>query len=839
VGRTYMFSIKYYQHTKKFYENFRLRDEELHITQSAAFADFLRDKNPHAHVYGYKAFVKKLFQEWNHPHTEVYLHSIIRQFLHENAPEREQTYYQKRVQDFYVSLRFLMEMGGLTLYEGPSLRDEQKLLVKLMKQMYQDPLVSQYITERASLSKEKIRDKLGLHSDIQTIYLHHFDYIDGTRMMLFQLLKQVGYELVFYIPFQPELPELYKPWLEIYQSLSGVNWQDWECVEFTKWTSGAKFAHYLDQHMEHQEADRNDITFLSFEHPTSFKDYLKQNPIQKNVHEVIAVFEENLNIFTDYSHKEHFYASSYGQFFLALQNCKKTEAGITLSYDDYVNMITSGWIRAGDINGIQALTLLVDLHDYMDGISNFQDIMERLQALVEFQEFGRVFDDLSKEQTGRNRLKRYLSNPFRAFPYVHDSRYDLTVKQLIECTKDLARKVNRLLPKDQEKRNVQSYLLEIQRIYSSVKDSWNEKAAGKLENLFRTDIPATWEFEQAELFQLLTYYLASQEERNQNKIQNFDQLVGKTLSTEHIHVTGLSLKTFPWKSPSLPNLLNHTWLKNCVYHSYISANRDSRINALLVDYYSRQVTRYTALYALFHLIAYAKGRITLSFIEELQEHDGPSIYYTVLKELYDDYEFDNEEISEEFEWDQEEQQELQDIPSDGFEKIPDLLWLDSDFCHKKFFLNAFIEQHPIYEKDFHQQQVFATIGKLLMEQGDEEEFRQAVFPLFPQWTHTHKQNLLDTAFTRGLRSYKSYENIYYPKAMNRLQRLYSRYEVTKNWKAKHQYDHDTFKLRDHVNELMDNIDDKKVTARSGNHCRMCPYLHVCKEGEYVIDANDN
>jgi hypothetical protein len=837
-----VFNIKYYQHTQKFYENLTLQDGELHITQSAALADYLRSKNENAYVFGYKAFTMGIFPEWYHPHTEVYLQSIVREFLQKHVSDSDWKYYEKLVREYYLSVRFLVELGGLQLHDGPDflLKEEQKLLIALMEQVYQDPIVCQYMTERAELSKESIRKKFGLGSVPSHIFFHHFDYIDGTRMMFFQLLKQIGFKVVFYIPFQQQLTELFKTWKKIYETLSGVTVKQWECVESSNFTAGTKFARYLDKNMNIVDDARNNIKFLHFDHPTSFKDYLKVHPIHKNKYDVITVFEENLNIYTDHTLKDHFYATTYGKFFLSLQNCQKTDQGIVLSYDDYVNMIVSGWVQAGNTNGWQALTLLIDLHDYMEGVTNFQEIMERLQAIVDLQEFGKVFDDLAYEQTGRNRLKKYLSNPFRALPYLHRSRYDITIKQLVECTKDLARKANRLLLRDREKRNVKSYILDIQRIYQSVKNTWEEEAQKKLENLFRIDIPSEWAFEKEELFQLLTFYLASQDEEHKEKIQNFDQLVGKTLSSKHVHVTGLSLKTFPWKSSTLPTLLNHTWLKKCIYQSYISLNREIRLNALLVDYYSRQVTRNTALYTLFHLIAYAKGDITLSFIQDLQESDGPSIYFTILEELYrKDAESVNETSEEEVLWDEEVVKESEEIPLESLEKIPDLIWLDSDFCYKKFFLNAFVEHHPIYEKDFHQQQVFAMVGKMLIEQGDQEEFVHTVFPLFPQWTYTHKQNLIDTAYISGLRSYKSFENIYYPKAMELLQRLYSRYEVTKKWKAKYHYKHDSFNLANHVREFKQNIDTKNIKASSGKHCRMCPFLHVCKEGEYVVDANDN
>jgi len=833
--------VKYYQHTKKFYESFKINQGEIHLTQSAAFADYLRNLNGSSNqVFGYKSFVERLFSDWYHPHTEVYLLSTIREYIYKNVPQGKMAYFEKRIRDFYLSIRFLIEMVLLRLFQIPDiqLNEEQKFLITMLEQLRNDPVIVSYLQERANLTKGKIAEKCNIDTEIHTVCIHHFDYIDALRMMMFYLFEQIGLNVVFYIPFNPNAPDVYKTWREIYKWISGCDDSHWECVESSQPNRGTNFAQYLDKCFQNQEDQLDNIRFLSFDHPTKFKEYLEKNPIVKDKNEVFAIYEEDLNIYTDRTKSNHFYASRYGKFFLSLQNCKKTEAGIFLTYDDYVNMMISGWVQYGNINGTQALTLLVDLRDYMDGVENFQDIMERLQSLVYLQEVSQVFDEVAKEQVGRHRLKRYLSNPFRSFPYVHQSRYQITVKQLIECTKDLARKVNRLLLAQREKKNVGEYLKELNKFYVTVRDQWEPNAREKMEKLFSIHIPDHWEFAKEELYQLLTFYLGSSEEQ-ENKILNFDQLVGKTLSAENIHVTRLSFKTFPWKSPGLPSLLTHTWLKECIRYSFIASNQNIRITALLVDYYSRNVARNTALYSIYHLLAYGNGQITFSYIRDLRENDGPSIYFTILEELYKQEEVTLEEQIEEFSW-EEPVITQEEIPVEPLRNIPDLLWLDSDFCQRKFFLNSFAEHHPVYESDFHQQQVFSIIGKLLAEQGDGEKlFRETIFPLFPQWTNAHKQNLLDTSYSSGLRTYKSYQNIYYPKAMKRLQRLGSKYIVTKNWKAKHQYDHDTFKVDEHINGFLTSVRIKEIAARSGQHCRMCPFLHVCKDGEYVVDANDS
>lgn len=836
-----MFKVKYYQNTRKYFEELHIQSGELHLTQSAALSEYIRGKNRSANVFGYKTFIESLFPSWYHPHSEVYLHSIIRKYIRDNTPEEDHVYFERNLKDFYLSFLFLIEFGIPNLYRFTEieLSDDQLLLIEMVKSLSKDTIVIEYLSNRASMTKEKLRLRLKIEK-IDKIYIHHFDYIDGLRMILFHMLRQIGFEVIFYIPYQKDLPSVYKTWKEIYENIAGVPIEQWESVQNSTVNKGWKFAQYLDTDTNpvNQKDEIRDISFMTFDHPTSFKEHLESKPIHSNQYEIVTVFEKDLNLYTDQTEKHHFYATAYGKFFLAMQNCKKTAEGIDFSYDDFVNMMTSGWVQSGTINGTQSLSLLIDLHDYMQGVSTFPELIERFQALVELQEFGNVFDELGKEQTGRNRLKRYLGNPFRSIPYLHQSRYSITVKQLLECAKDLARKLNRLLPNEHEERNVQNYLSDLNRIFLTVKEGWDPEASEKFEKLFQIHIPDTWSFGKEELFQLLSFYLGSSKHEDNNKILNFDQLVGKTLSAESIHVTGLSLKTFPWKIPTLPKLLNHTWLKKCIYNSFITGNREIRLNALVVDYYSRRLARNTALYSIYHLLAFSKGNIIFSYIENLNENDGPSIYLTILEELYKT-EMGHEIAKEkDFNWEKPVTTE-NELSLDVLEKIPDLLWLDSDFCHKKFFLNAIIEHHPIYEKDFHQQQIFATVGKLLIEQGDGvENLKEAVFPLFPQWTNAQKQNLIDTAHSSGLRTYKSFENVYYPSAMKRLQLLYSKYEVTKNWKAKHQYDHDTFKVIDHISELKDHIDEKNIKAKSGNHCRMCPFLHVCVEGEYVIDAND-
>jgi hypothetical protein len=835
-----MFKVHYYKHTKNFYQHFVTKEDEIHLTQSPSFAKYLNDQSGSNRVYGYKAFMSDLFPAWKNPHVEIFLKSKVRSFVHEHFPTLHEKQSERLMDEYMDAFLFLMNMGGLKLVSTEGLNVEQKALLKLQEDIVREKVVVDYFREMATLSPERLSEAFHRNERVTKIYIHHFDYIDAERMNLFHLFQRIGLEVVFCIPFHPSYPNVYKNWSGIYENILGVSKEDWICLEDAVPRNGAKFASYLDQNIKDTSRDSVNLDFHWFEHPISFKEYIKNNPIAENQNEIFAVFDENLNIYSSLTKNDSFFSSKFGQFFLSMQNCKKKSDGIHFTYDDFVNMLTSGWVESGGISGEQALNLLIDLRSYLEDVATFPELMDRFQALIAFQEMGDIFDEQGKEQAGRNRIKRYLSNPWRSFPVLHKSRYSITIKQLLECTKDLARKLNKLLIEEGEVVSVADYLETLKAVYASVNDSWPDELREKFEKLFHTPVNAGWEFGKQEIFSLISLYLGSRNE-DQNVIRNFNQLAGMVMTTDHIHVTGLSFKTFPWKSPELPSLLSHTWLKKSIFNQYISTNRDIRLNSLLIDYYSRKVTRNTALYNIYHLLAFGNGKVTFSYIDGLVDKDGPSIYLSILQELYSIDKEDGEISDLEFEWEEPPASEtkINKIDKDSLSKVPDLLWLDSDFCKKKFFLNAFIEQHPIYEQAFHQQQVFAIVGKLLAEQGEgREEVRESIYPLFPHWTNALKENLIETASAKGLREYKSYENVYYPKAMNRVQKLFSSNKVTENWKAKHQYENNSFNLESHLDEFAAAINESKVTAHSGRHCRMCPFLMSCKEGEYAVDAND-
>lgn len=291
----------------------------------------------------------------------------------------------------------------------------------------------------------------------------------------------------------------------------------------------------------------------------------------------------------------------------------------------------------------------------------------------------------------------------------------------------------------------------------------------------------------------------------------------------------------------LPGPLEYSWLKNSIRKHSDDKTKDYQIRCLLVDNVARGQSQSFQSYMLFYALALHRESVTFSWIQHLHEPDDTSVFLKLLQFLY----YGDSSLPT---WDAQEWEHLNwEEPTPSSEQppnfdhlndaFPSVSWLDYDFCEKKFFYSSVIGHYPVYESDFHQRLAFGIIAKLLSQLGGgRKEVREVLYPLFPQWTDTLKDNLIDMEYYRKLRDYKSFQNITYPAGMERLQRLRSRYVVGKKWKVKHRYKKDTLKPEALLKEWAASIQREGIRAQPGQHCRMCPHLPVCKEGAYVIDT---
>lgn len=836
-----LFKVETFTDQREYYESLQFHDGDIHIFPVSSLSNIIKEKSKgfnssNIGIFSYSAFEKALFPEWNSPYTDIYLRSIIRRLLRKHSAAQLLPQMEERIQEALLSIRFLVEMQIPHLPNSKDLNEEQKVFSKVLREITQDSIVRGYITSIGDLNQNYVDEKINITSK-GVIFVYQLDYVDATRMMLFQWLHKAGFEIVFRVPFHTDHITIYKGWKQIYETISQIRAENWEMVQNSKLDNGKKFACYLDGNHQHKshESDLLSVQTLQFDHPLEFKKYVARNENENT----LAIPVDDLNRHIGSNQSNHFFSTPYGKFLLNLFECKLQENEISLQYQTYIDFMTSGWVEVNNISGMRGASLLLDLKPYMEGIKTIGDIKNRLESLIELQEVSKTFDQLAKDQTGQNRVKRYLANPFRAFAYVHQHRYALTVKQLLDLTNDLEKKLKSLIIPKGESRNVKDYIYQINEIFSNVKRNWPEEVSLTFKKNMNFSIPEKWNFEQEEIHQLIILNLGEEQKYSQ-PIEAFAQIRGKILEDIPLHLTDLSMHSFPEHERTLPYFLSHTWIKESIQRLFNSANKEIRLKAMLVDYCTRQNGESFSVYNLYTALASYQGKLTLSWIKNLMDNDNESIYFSLIHQLYSNgdkiEEYKNEDNTDLI-WEEPEDKEESNInltPLKG--EIPSLYWLDNDFCYRKFFYSALLSHQPIYESDFHQQLVFGTLGSLFSQQGDgRKDFEETIFPLFPQWTYTLKRNLIDVEYKKELRNYKHFQNVSYPYAMDQLQRLRSRYEVTKRHKIRNQYKEDRFKESEAIREIVDSINADQIKAEPGTHCRMCPHLHVCSEGEYVID----
>ena len=471
----------------------------------------------------------------------------------------------------------------------------------------------------------------------------------------------------------------------------------------------------------------------------------------------------------------------------------------------------------------------------MSGTETIYEIKDRLLLLTEFEQLSRSFDRENAEDVGRNRMKRYMLNPFRAFAFLNQDRYEVTIHQLIELVEKLEQTLKYFLIEENETINVNEYF---SRWKSYLEQHINGEGISFWIEVINTRYPEDWNFAIEELLQLIYLEVSSVSDEKQT-IRSMDSVLEIILeeSTPSLHITNITQMNFPEKyRTSISEFFDYTEIKECIQENI--EERAEYLYFLYVDFTVAHSFEQLSIYQLYQILSQFTGDITLSLIKNLDKHSFRNIHFDILADLYCNGEIIAYEAPSN-EWQPEKENSTLSKPFSVEKiagKIPDLYWLDHDFCSKKFFLTTFIEQQPVYHHEFHQRFIFSKIGKLFSYSKDErEQFRKYIYPLFPNWTYTLKENLIDLEYKTELRHYKTFENISYPKEMKSLQILRTVYRENRRTKARNQYRRDKFNDKELIKQFEKNIDTKHVVAEPGNHCKMCPHLDSCVEGMYAID----
>src|SRR5699024_7586022 len=304
----------------------------------------------------------------------------------------------------------------------------------------------------------------------------------------------------------------------------------------------------------------------------------------------------------------------------------------------------------------------------------------------------KTFDKENSADTDRNHLKRYMLNPFRSFNFIHTDRYSVTINQLIELVERLEITLRYLILEDGKTLNVNDYFARWLNTLENVPKSERKQL---WVTVFEEAVPDEWSFANEELLALI-YLLASNKSNEQTTIYDISRLQEIILSNKHtqkLHLTNITQLNFPEKhKTTITDLFTYNELKEILNESTDKQQRATALHSLWVDYMVVENFSELGSYQLYNMLAYYEGLMVFSWIKHLKDEDMRSVYLDILEDLYSKqgikkYERKDLFISVKRKSEHTEPIKIEDDKIRG--KIPDLYWLNHDFCSKKFFLTTF------------------------------------------------------------------------------------------------------------------------------------------------------
>lgn len=233
----------------------------------------------------------------------------------------------------------------------------------------------------------------------------------------------------------------------------------------------------------------------------------------------------------------------------------------------------------------------------------------------------------------------------------------------------------------------------------------------------------------------------------------------------------------------------------------------------------------------------------ISWIEGLRNDDSKSIILKQIETIYDNREEADQYLNDKDMLNEEDILIDKYIEYDKKElcknnlRYSEVSYRDLDFCNNKFLYSSILNDYPMYYSDFHNKLAFSALVSVLKNSINESylNISKFIFPLFPQWEDVVKQNILTCEYGRkNIREYKYFDGINYPKTIDSLYLLKSKYVVGENWKIKNRYNKGNFKQEEYYMSFISDYIKDDIYNR-GKHCSMCPHIYLCKKGEFIID----
>lgn len=885
-----MYKVETHNNSREYYEKLNIEDDAVYITANTSLSNMMIEVRnvglaDRWRIVDIENFISSMYPNWNDTVNEIKLRGELRKALYEVKKEvsdeaylKELKFLEENLSTVYSDFRYLVEAGVRKLTY-----DTMDIKLKLIKEIFNKYVngelfkkvsgevlnilnvknfpgeaIKNYITQLSRTDENKAKETKTLieknYKEINKIYFYNISYLDLKRFMIAEILNVAGYEVVFRIPYFENFNVVNKCWDTIYK--------DSDLFEIS-----------LNQ--QYSKPRKENLKYLSFlegrevvdgeKEKVAIKNYREVYDFKKNVKHkrVITLYKDSLQSIMERQNlniKDHCYQSAIGRFLANLYNCEVSEEGIKIDFSTYRELITSGWIEYRNWNGVRLHSYLVDNEEYFSGVSTLDEIIERIEKLKDIGEVSEIFLEENKDKIKKNQTKEFLSNPFKAFGYVNVEKYDITANYMLEVTLRLKRFLLKAFEGEEGIINVKehfelltllfrnTYIVELYKTGSELQKKITKKIFALLNNPQNFGEKLHKE-ELAELFNVYLTLDTSNKDNEQEDDFSIDQLEGLIYrgKNERLYLGDMSYKAYEKyieKYILAEKVFSVKELRFIFEEVLVGRSKEIVLNGLKLQEKSRNTGESYLKFTLANLFINYDGDIEFSWIEGLRNNDSKAILLKQIEAIYGK----SQDVPQLLDFNEfVDEDDMEDIGTYTYDKkdikdrgrsVPEVALRDLDFCGEKFLYSSILEGYPSYYSDFQHRLAFSALVSMFknnIEDGYSNMYK-FVLPLFPQWQDVVKKNILDCEFSRnGLREYRYFEGINYPKSSDALYLLKSKYIVTENNKIRNRYNKGEFNGDRYFKEFVDEY-LKDEQTNNGLHCKMCPHNYLCKKGDFVIDS---
>lgn len=833
------FKVETHDNSREYFRDIILEENALYITANTSLRDMLVEENSYFnkdkfYVQDYEKFIGSLFnfkvdllfQNTLKRSLIAEGNALIKTLNSEEATELKDGLEQ--VEELYKTLETIMIFGLGEIKGEENLSLSEIVFIKLYNRLLGEKNWKAVYEDYSSLGsfsnvEEKIEGFKGPR--IRKIYFYNFTDISISRYIVFQMLRFAGYEIEFKAPFFKGLKDTNTWFNKLYgedfiiSSNSDQSYEDMiKSCKYIAFVEGQKLP----------KVDKYNIELRSY---STFAEFKKDSSKSSKV---ISFDKDKIDLCLSKTKKieSHCYNTSVGRFIKELFQCELVEGTIKISFDTYFNMLTSGWIETIDKNGIDTREFLAGNRALFCDCSTLEQINVRIDELVTFTQKISVIDKLAEEKVGKNQVKKFLSNPFKAVSYLNMDHYHITASELHELSTRLGAVIHKLLENLEGYINYDTFMGALKSLYAGNHYFKAMPNRNKLWYMKKIQLAFSYKIKEEvlplnELKELMNILLKNENTDLEHEIsQSIDQMEGLIYGKQNtLFVTDLSFKAqseYILKKNKENRFIKLDFIRKISKGNelVLSGIRLEKLsNTVVVDY-----LKFTIVNSLIHF----KGNFKLSFIKDLRDYDSEGLLFSEMKSLYgvkdDSCDFSEfEELSP--------KEALPDLDLSKYSikhsNIPDSAYVDLDFCSLKFLYSSIVNPYPIYNSEDQQTLLLSTLVSIMKNSLENSDFniKKFIFPLFPQIHEDIKENILVRNYeTQNIREYKTFENISYPKVMDYLYILggRDRDNGVENQKA--------------FNGFLKEYEKSFDLDQEGLHCIRCPHSLICRKGMFEIDG---